>query len=241
MSRKSCCGLDKITWKKYRNSLDENLLSLVDKLRKKTYKTNRFFKREIIDFSGRKLVLFIPTVEDRIVQRGLKNILEPILDVKCFKKFVHGFRKGTNRTTALRNCHDFLSQGKVYVVDIDIEKVSLNIQTEEIIRVLNSYISDGSLLIFIRNILDSFPYPLFNGSGLSPLLINMMLSEADKHFTNENIVRFADNYLIFCRSYNEASAKFALTKGILESNGFIVATNKSRILIQPNLEDLILI
>lgn len=115
-------GIDGVTVRKYEERLEENLRELVVRLKGKKYRPQPV-RRVYIPKDGRGIrPLGIPTIEDKIVQMGIKKILEAIYE-QDFVEVSYGFRPN-------RSCHDALevvdktimTKAVNYVVDMDIEK-----------------------------------------------------------------------------------------------------------------------
>jgi len=115
-------GVDGVTVEEYEADLEENLKDLVDRLKAWRYRPQPVRRVYIPKPNGKRRLLGIPTVEDKIVQMALKKILEAIFEVD-FLDISFGFRPN-------RSCYDALDVvDKVimtrpvnYIVDMDIEK-----------------------------------------------------------------------------------------------------------------------
>jgi len=122
LKRDKASGIDGVTVQEYEVSLEENLKGLVERLKAKRYRPQPVKRAYIPKPDGGKRGLGIPAVEDKIVQRGIKKILEAIFEVD-FMDVSYGFRPN-------RSCHealDVLDKAMMtkpihYVVDMDIEK-----------------------------------------------------------------------------------------------------------------------
>lgn len=138
-------GIDGVTVRKYEERLEENLKELVVKLKGKKYRPQPV--RRVYIPKGEKSVrpLGIPTIEDKIVQMGIKKILEAIYE-QDFVEGSHGFRPK-------RGCHDALevvdktimTKAVNYVVDMDIEKFFDTVDHKWMMKCLEQRIADPSL------------------------------------------------------------------------------------------------
>ncbi len=240
MRRRSAPGPDRVSWKRYRADLTVNLQNLSEGLRDRTWRPScvRFVQRTT--FFGKSFTIAVPTVEDRIVHRALRNAISNVLEERVFCDFVSGFRPGRNRISALRYANQYLSCGSRWVVDIDAKEVSKGCSLEQVMNLLSQHIADGSILWAVKSALSGFPRPLFPGSGLAPLLINLRLTPVDMQLEDLAIVRFCDNYAGFAESYNAARAIYKRVEDTLSRHGLEVNEAKSAIREGPNLEDLFL-
>lgn len=137
--------------------------------------------------NGKERPLGIPTIEDRLIQQCIKQVLEPILEAK-FHANSYGFRP--NRTTehAISTLSRFINVSKLYyIVDIDIKGFFDNVNHGKLLKQLwNLGIRDKNLLCVISKMLKSeilgegFPERgTPQGGVLSPLLSNVVLNELD--------------------------------------------------------------
>jgi len=146
-------------------------------------------KQSITAFGARlhthvkELHVGIPSVRDRVVEASMKAAIEPIFDIE-FHPYSFGFRPGFGCKDALQTVRDQLDSGKTWIVDADI-----NIDHEQLLRLVEEKISDGRLLGWIEKALET---PIFDGldqwtpekgspqgSILSPLLANIYLNGLD--------------------------------------------------------------
>ena len=97
LKRDKAAGLDGVTVEEYERNLAENLKGLVERMKAWQYRPQPARRVEIPKGDGKMRPLGIPTVEDKIVQMGVKRILEAIYEVD-FLGASYGFRPG-------RSCH----------------------------------------------------------------------------------------------------------------------------------------
>lgn len=240
MRRSSGAGIDSCTWRKYRESFTDRLRVLSGRLFNGSWRPSPVLIRPKVTFAGKLLFVAIPTVEDRIVHRAIRNCIEPILDKYVLLDFVSGFRRGRSRIDAVRRATVFLESGRTWVSDIDVKDISKGSTTIEVIEWLAELISDGSFLSLFRVTLDGLPSPLFPGSGFAPLLVNLRLARVDVQLRDLPVVRFGDNYCVFARTHDESLVHERLILDILQQQGLAAAPEKSRIRHRPNPEDLFL-
>lgn len=170
---------------------------------------------EIPKDNGKKRLLGIPTVVDRLVQQAINQVLTPIYE-RQFSKTSYGFRPKRGCHDALRMAQKIIGDGYVYVVDLDLERFFDTVSHSKLIEILSRTIKDGRVVSLIHKYLRSgiINRGLFEvseegtpqGGPLSPLLSNIMLNELDKELESRGLffVRYADDAMIFCKSKRAA-------------------------------------
>jgi RNA-directed DNA polymerase len=241
MGRCSSPGADGVTWKQYRQDLSSRLTGLSHRLRIGEWKPGPLKFAVMKAFNGKEWKVVIPTTEDRIVQRAIRNCIETVLEQCAFHDFVSGYRRRRNRLTSVRQAMGFISQGYHWVADVDVADASSGGEVDEVVEWLARWISDGSLLSLVRKILADLPSPLFLGTGLHPMLLNLRLVPVDEDLSTLRIVRFVDNFCVFCKNEEEARLAFEQICGSLSSHGLRASISKSHIREDVNPEDLFLI
>ncbi|WP_370018507.1 hypothetical protein [Planotetraspora sp. GP83] len=202
--RRSCPGADGMTWADYRRAAAIRIPRLARALREGAWRPGPLRINPLPTYSGKELPCVIPTVEDRLVHRAMRNAVEPVLEAGVFADWVSGYRPGRNRITALRQAMAWADQGFTSVADVDVAHVSHGSDPEQVTSWLAVHVHDGTFLDRFRTALAGLPSPLAPGTGVSPLLINLRLSRADRLLPDLRLVRFADNYCAFAASRTEA-------------------------------------
>jgi RNA-directed DNA polymerase len=185
LKRDKAPGIDEVTVEEYGEHLDENIEDLVVRLKAKQYRPRPVKRVYIPKPNGERRPLGIPAIEDKIVQMGIKKILEAIFE-QDFVDASYGFR-------ANRSCHDALdmidktimTRPVNYVVDMDIAKFFDTVDHEWLMECLKRRIVDPSLLRLIARFLRSGMmeegkyYETDKGTPqggiLSPILANIYL------------------------------------------------------------------
>jgi hypothetical protein len=240
MRRRAAPGPDKVTWRQYRIGLDERLDTLGAALRSDTWRQGPLRECLVRSFAGATFSVAIPNVEDRIVHRAIRLTLEPLLEAFAFKDFVSGFRPRRNRLSAVRRAAEYLAHD-YWVADIDVAHSAMFDDVEHIIDLVARYVSDGAFLRRVRRVLEGLPRPLQPGSGLTPLLINLLLVPVDEAAAHMRVVRFGDNYCVFSSSEAQALDDFTQMEHLLESHRLSINKSKSVTRSRPNAEDLFLL
>ncbi len=217
-------GIDHVTVEAFVDDLEANVAQLTTALRDGSYEPQAI-RRVYIPKPGstEQRPLGIPTVRDRVVQGAIRHVLEPIFE-REFATHSYGFRPGQGCKDALRRVDDLLKQGYVYVVDADLKSYFDTIPHERLLNRLRERIADRRLLGLIESflkagILDGLQEwepeaGAPQGAVLSPLLSNIYLNPLDHQMAAQGfaMVRYADDFVILCRSQTEAEHALALVR-----------------------------
>jgi RNA-directed DNA polymerase len=213
-------GVDHVTIDMFAKRLDHQLDCLSEALATGTYHPQAVRRTWIPKLGSNELrPLGIPTVRDRIVQGALRHVLEPIFE-RDFAEHSYGFRPGRGCIHALRRVEQLLEAGYTHVVDADLKGYFDTIDHEILMQRIEGKVADGKVLDLLRGMLrQGIMEDLKHwtpetgspqGSVISPLLSNIYLDPLD-HLLQERgyeMVRYADDFVILCRSLS-----FAFRKG----------------------------
>jgi RNA-directed DNA polymerase len=240
-TRKGSAGVDHQTIEAYEANLERNLEELSAKIREERYEPQAV-KRVWIPKPGKKekRPLGIPTVRERVVQGAMRNVMEPIFE-KDFAEHSYGFRPGRGCKEALRRVNDLLRAGQVWVVDADIKSYFDTIPHEPLMERLREKISDGKMLTLVEAFLNQAVMETARewrptggtpqGAVMSPLLANIYLDPFD-HLMQDagyEMVRYADDFVVLCRSQAEAEQALALIRSWMEQAELTLHPEKTRI------------
>ena len=142
-------GIDGVTIKEYTKKEQENILKLLEKLKAKEYKPAPVRRVYIPKKDGKKRPLGIPTLEDRIVQQALTDILMPKYEKLVFHNWSMGYRPGRGVESALQVIIKNIELGRNWIYDCDIKGFFDNIPHKKLMKVLNKVIADGTVLDLI--------------------------------------------------------------------------------------------
>ncbi len=190
--------------------------------------------------SDEKRPLGIPTVRDRVVQTALVHVIEPILDA-TFHARSFGFRHGRGCHHALECVEQLLNAGYVYVVDADLKSYFDSIPKDRLLQLVQQSISDRRVVGLIQQYLDQAILDELSlwtpetgvpqGAVLSPVLSNLYLNPLDHLMAglNYQMVRYADDFVILCRTAEEAQAALEEVQRWVTENGLTLHPTKTRI------------
>jgi RNA-directed DNA polymerase len=234
-------GVDHETVEQFQAQVDHNVAKLSAALHAGTF-VPQAIRRVYIPKPGsnEQRPLGIPTVRDRVVQAAVRNVLEPIFE-REFAAHSYGFRPQRGCKDALRRVDELLKQGFVYVVDADLKSYFDTIPHDRLLERLRERIADGAVLRLIESfltagILDGLQSwepeaGAPQGAVLSPLLSNIYLNPLDHLMVAEGfaMVRYADDFVILCRSAAEAEQALTLVRQWCEAERLVLHPSKTRI------------
>jgi RNA-directed DNA polymerase len=240
-SNDGAAGVDHVTVKQFERSLPESLWEVSDQLKNGTYQPQSIRRVHIPKpGSTETRPLGIPTARDRIVQAAVVNVIEPIFE-RCFAEQSYGFRPGRGCKDALRRVDQLLKAGYVHVVDADLKGYFDTIPHDRLMSRLKEKIADGPVLSLIDSflkarILDGLEEwtPATGapqGAVLSPLLSNIYLNPLDHLMVQAGfeMVRYADDFVILCRTPEEASRALELVQRWVDENQLVLHPTKTKV------------
>ena len=238
---KGAGGVDGVTIARFEEDLDRYLDALHRLLKDGRYRP-RPVKRVEIDKPGttKKRPLGIPTVMDRVCQQALVQVLAPIFE-PTFREASFGYRPGRSTHKAMRRIWRQLGQAE-WIVDADISDFFGSLSQELLVDLVADRVADGKVLSLIRSMLtagvlrdgvfESVVAGVPQGGVASPLLSNIYLTVFDQRMAEAGfaLTRYADDWVIVCRSKSEAERALASARAVLEGElGLRLHPEKTRI------------
>ena len=239
-ANKGAAGVDGQSVERFESRAGEYLAELGAALKDASYRPAAVKRAEIPKGDGRTRPLGIPTVKDRIVQTAVKMAIEPVFET-AFCEGSYGFRPGRGCKDALREVDRLLKDGHCFVVDADIKSYFDTIAHERLMERVEERISDGRVLDLIRGWLkqdilkgverwtpeEGTP----QGAVISPLLANIYLHPLDVLMANKGcrMVRYADDFVVLCKSREEADTALAEVRAWVEANGLDLHPDKTHV------------
>ena len=187
-----------------------------------------------------QFVLTVPTIYDRVCQQALLNRLEPIFE-PVFDDASFGYRRGRSTKDALRKIWKEIQSGSEWIVDGDLRDFFGSVDHEKLLTLVAQRVADGRVLRLIQAMLKAGSYgkgQLFptergtpQGGVVSPALSNILLTPFDREMRlrGYQLTRYADDWVITCKSVAEAKAAVDTARRILKQLGVELHPQKTRI------------
>ena len=210
-ANKGSAGVDGLTIEQTAEVLKTQWPKIREELESGQYRPQAVRRVEIPKPGGGIRELGIPTVVDRLIQQGLLQVLQPLID-PTFSEFSYGFRPGRSAHDAVKQAKRYVEEGYQIVVDVDLEKFFDRVNHDILMDRLAKRIADKRVLKLIRRYLqagimgDGVVLERLEGtpqgSPLSPLLANVLLDEVDKELERRGhkFARYADDANVYVRS-----------------------------------------
>ena len=235
-------GVDGQSLEGFAAQLDQQLDRLQRELKDDTYQPQPV-RQVQIPKAGKPdefRLLGVPTIYDRVCQQALLNRLEPIFE-PVFDEANFGYRRGRSTKDAMRKVWKEIQSEREWIVDADLKDFFGSAEHEKLLTLVAQRIADGRILRLIRAMLKAGSYGqgrLFptergtpQGSVISPLLSNILLTPFDQEMRRKGyqLTRFADDWVVTCKSAQEARAAITAALRILKELGVELHPQKTRI------------
>jgi len=235
-------GVDGETLETFEAQLSQQLDRLQRELKEDTYQPQPVRQHPIPkrDKPGEYRLLGIPTIYDRICQQALLNRIEPIFE-PVFDDASFGYRRGRSAKDALRKVWQEIQGGSEWIVDADLRDFFGSVDHEKLLTLVAQRVADGRILRLIEAMLKAGSYgkgQLFpsergtpQGGVVSPTLSNVLLTPFDREMRlrGYQLTRYADDWVITCKSAAEARAAVEVAGRVLKQLGVELHPQKTRI------------
>lgn len=235
-------GVDGQSVEQFDAQAEVQLARLSEELRTKSYRPLPA-RRHWLPKPGttEKRPLGIPAVRDRTVQTAARNLIEPIFE-RDFAPNSYGFRPGRGCREAVGRVEELLSQGHTWCVDVDLKSYFDTIPHDRLMALIRERVVDGSVLHLLEQYLKAGVMEELvgwqatevgtpQGAVISPLLSNIYLNPLDHEMIRRGweMVRYADDFVVLCRSREEAELVLKWLADWTTEAGLILHPTKTRL------------
>ncbi len=212
---KGAAGVDGMQVGELAEHLKKRWPSIGAKLEAGSYQPSPVRRVEIPKGQGGVRQLGIPTVQDRLIQQAMHQVLSEEYEVK-FSENSYGFRPGRSAHDAVKAARGYIEAGYEWVVDLDIAKffdrvnhdrlmarLKRDIGDKRVLKLVNEYLKAG---VMVEGVVTETKKGAPQGGPLSPLLSNIVLDELDRELEKRGhrFVRYADDCNIYVKSQRAA-------------------------------------
>ncbi|WP_026814189.1 group II intron reverse transcriptase/maturase [Arenibacter certesii] len=212
---KGGAGVDGVSVMELKSLLRTHAKRYTQQIERESYQVSPILGIEIPKSNGKKRMLGIPTVVDRVFQQALHQVLQPIFETD-FQKHSYGFRPQRNAHQAVAQSLKNINSGYQCIVDIDLKSFFDEVEHYVLLELIYKKVKCRPTMKLLRSFLRA---PILisgklhkrkkgvpQGSPLSPLLSNILLNELDKELEKRGhrYVRYADDFSIYVRSKKSA-------------------------------------
>ncbi|WP_404609220.1 group II intron reverse transcriptase/maturase [Caballeronia udeis] len=235
-------GVDGQSLADFERRLEEQLDRLHTELRDGKYQAQPVLQQLIPKSGqpGKYRPLGIPNIYDRVCQQALLNRLEPIFE-PVFDEASFGYRRGRSTKDALRKIWKELAEGYEWIVDADLKNFFGTVEHEKLLALVGQRVSDSRVLRLIEQMLKAgciaegkrleTEQGTPQGGVVSPILSNILLTPFDGEMRRRGyrLTRYADDWVVTCRTRKEAYQALEQAKKILMELGVILNESKTHI------------
>ena len=250
LKREAAPGVDRQTWHQYGETLESNLQDLSGRLKRGAYRASPVRRAYIPKADGRQRPLGVPTLEDKIVQRAVVEVLNAIYEVD-FLGFSYGFRPRRSPHRALDALTVGIQMRRVnWVLDADIRSFFDTLEHGWLVKFLEHRIADRRVVRLIQKWLSAGVLEdgkrtrsgegTVQGGSISPLLANVYLHyvfdlwaqrwRSKQARGDVIIVRFADDFVVGFEHRSEAEQFLNELRDRFTKFGLDLHPDKTRLL-----------
>jgi len=238
---KGAAGIDEMSVEELEPYLKQEWPRIRKELLESRYEPKAVRRVVIPKADGGERLLGIPTVIDRLIQQAIHQVISPLFE-KNFSESSYGYRPGKSAQQAVEVARQYVSKGRRWVVDIDLEKffdrvnhdilmdrVERKVKDRRITKLIRRYLQAG---IMENGLTTASTEGTPQGGPLSPLLSNILLDDLDKELERRgsSFCRYADDCNIYVHSQRAGErVKASVTKYLLEALKLKVNEKKSAV------------
>jgi len=228
-------GVDGLSIPQFAEQLENRLAKIQNQIVRGTYRYSRLRSAAIPKANGKQRLLGIPIVADRVVLQAVRQAIEPMCEPHLLD-CSHAYRPQRSALTAMAQLTTALGEGLRFVLESDIRKFFDTINHAALLSSLKMiHVDLPSEPLLVRAItLSRGWWPVrkgvCQGSPLSPLLANVALIPFDQQLIQQGyrMVRYADDFVVLCRSRADCLAAQQAAQRSLSSLGLELHPDKTR-------------
>lgn len=227
-ANKGASGIDDLSIEETAKYIKENKATIVWELYNRKYQPQPVRRVGIPKPNGGIRKLGIPIVLDRVIQQAMVQVMSPMFE-PYFSEYSYGFRPKRSCQQAIIKALEYMNDGYVWIVDIDLEKFFDNVPQDRLLRLVSDVVKDGNVVSLVNKFLkagvmingkyENTEVGTPQGGPLSPLLSNIMLNLFDKELEARNLrfIRYADDTIILVKSEKAANRVMASITKFIEN------------------------
>jgi len=242
-ANKGAFGVDEESIEDFESNLKRNLYKIWNRMSSGTYFPPPVRAVEISKSDGRKRLLGIPTISDRVAQAVVKDHLEPVVEPK-FHEDSYGYRPGKSALDAIGVARQRCWR-KDWCIDLDIKGFFDNLDHALMMKAIRFHTNEKWIHLYVERWLKA---PLQwedgelierergtpQGGVVSPLLANIFMHHAfddwmSRHFPEVKFERFADDIVAHCSSLKQAEKVLEAIRNRLKICGLELHPEKTKI------------
>ena len=249
LKRDAAPGVDGVTWREYDRGRQANLLDLHARVQSGRYRAVPSRRVYIPKADGRLRPLGIASLEDKVVQRAVCEVLNAVYEAD-FRGFSYGFRPGRSQHDALDALAVGLGKRVNWVLDADVRGFFDHLDREWLTKFLRHRIADERVLRLVTKWLNAGVLEdgewsdsgegTPQGGSLSPMLANVYLHyvldlwadhwRKTRARGNVVIVRFADDFIVGFQYQDDAERFLGELRGRLAEFNLELHPEKTRLI-----------
>lgn len=250
LNKQSSSGVDGETWDTYGKELMPKLSHLLNEFREGRFRAPNIRRVYIKKDNGKLRPIGIPTIEDKVLQSSVKNVIEPIYE-GIFKPFSYGFRPERSQHQAIEYMfQEVQTKGIRYIIDADIQNYFGTINHSKLRSFLDKRVKDGIIRKMLNKWLKAgvledkqLSYPnegTPQGGLISPLLSNIYLHYVLDVWFEEQIqavlpgksfiVRYADDFILGFTDFEDAQRVLKVLPKRLGKYNLLLQSDKTKMI-----------
>ncbi|MFZ4987301.1 MAG: CRISPR-associated endonuclease Cas1, partial [Blastocatellia bacterium] len=235
-----CAGIDGVTLERFEDHLEAELERLRAELVRETYAPLPLLQFTVPKANGGERLLAVPAVRDRVAQQAAMAVMEPAFEAE-FEACSFAYRRGRSVEQALAEVERLREAGYEWVIDADISSYFDNVDHALLLAAVRELVTDPRMVGLVARWIGAMVYDgqqikklekgLPQGAPISPMLANLFLDRFDERMLRDGqkLVRYADDFLVLCRSQPRAEEALQLTSDLLAGLRLALHSEKTRV------------